>query len=108
MKIVKGDTVLVIAGKDKAKKGVVERTVEATGKVIVGKINMQKKHMKPSRKNPKGGIMEFAAALNSSNVVLVCPKCEKPTRVGYMISAAGKERMCKKCKKAINFVGKKG
>lgn len=101
MKIKKNDTVLVISGKDKGKTAKVEKAFPALGKIAVTGINMRKKHLKPSRKNPKGGVMEFAASINMSNVKLVCPKCNKGTRVGFEIIKDKKERKCKKCREII-------
>ena len=100
--IKKGDEVLVIAGKDKGKKGKVEKVILKKGKVVVAGINILKKHVKPSPKNPAGGIIEFAAPLDVSNVILLCPRCHKPTRIGYKITKDGEKiRVCQKCQGGI-------
>jgi len=101
MNIKKNDEVLIITGKDKGKTGKVERALPKSGKVVVTGINMRKKHLKPSKKNPKGGIMEFPAALNISNVKLICPRCNKPVRVYFEKIKDKKERKCKKCKEIV-------
>ncbi len=101
MKIKKGDTVLVITGKDKGKTGKVEKALPKENKIIVTGINIRKKHVRPSRKYPQGGIIEFPAPLDVSNVMLLCPRCSKPTRVKYRGEKKEKERICAKCGQAI-------
>lgn len=97
-KIKKGDTVLVIAGKDKGKKGKVLSVLTKTERVVVEGVNIVKKHVRPTRKNPKGGIITQEAGIHISNVKLVCPSCAQPTRVGFKIREDGaKVRTCKKC-----------
>ncbi len=81
-----GDTVQVMAGKDRGKRGVVERTVPGTGKIVVKGINVARKHtralqQKGTTKVMQGGIVDFEAPLAYSNVMLVCPQCDKPTRI---------------------------
>ena len=101
MKIKKNDTVLIIAGKDNGKTGKVEKVFPEKGKVIVVGMNMRKKHLKPTKKSPKGGLTEFPGPMNISNVMLLCGKCNKPTRIGYEIIKDKKERKCKKCKEIV-------
>lgn len=101
IKIKKGDKVMVIAGKDKSKTGVVERVFLKTGKIIVKGVNIAKKHVKVSKKNPAGGVVEINMPMPSGKLALVCPSCGKPTRVGWQISGKEKNRVCKKCGKAI-------
>jgi len=101
MKIRKGDKVLVIAGKDRGKVGTVDLVVGKTGELLVSGVNMVTKHAKPSRKNPKGGLMKLPAPLNPAKVMLICPKCDKPTRIGAAIGKVGKERLCIRCKQVI-------
>jgi large subunit ribosomal protein L24 len=97
MKIKKGDEVLVIAGKDKGKKGRVMRVFSAEQKILVEKINYQTAYLRKSQENPKGGISKIEGKLHLSNVKLVCPRSGKPTRVGYSILADGtKQRLAKK------------
>jgi len=98
MKIRKNDEVLIISGRDKGKIGKVEKALPKESKVVVTGINVRKKHLKPSKKNPKGGIMEFPGALDASSVKLICPKCNKPARVYFEKVKDKKERKCRKCK----------
>ena len=99
MSLRKGDTVQVTKGKDRGKKGKVLSVDNASGNVLVEGINRAKKHMKPSQANPQGGIIDWELPIDSSNVMLVCPGCEKPTRVNRSRTPGGKsfERICKKC-----------
>ena len=102
MKIKKNDTVLIIAGRDRNKKGKVIKVFPKKNKIVVEGVNILKKHTRPSKKNPKGGIVEFAAPIDVSNAMLICPHCNKPTRVGKILLKDGtKVRMCKKCREAI-------
>lgn len=96
-KIKKGDNVLVIAGKDRGKQGQVERVLIQESKVIVTGLNLAKHHLKPSRKNPHGGIINIPAPIDASNAMLICPHCGKPVRVAHKINAKTKERVCRKC-----------
>ncbi|MGB9911413.1 MAG: 50S ribosomal protein L24 [Microgenomates group bacterium] len=100
-KIKKGDTVVVLIGKDKGRKGKVEKIFPKEGKVLIPGINIVKKHVKPRKEGEKGGIVEIAKPLAVSKVALVCPKCGKPTRVGFLLTKEGKERICKKCQQAV-------
>lgn len=94
--IKKGDTVMVINGDDKGKKGKVLEVSPKEGKVIVEGLNMVKKHVKPRKMGDPGGIIEAEGALYASKVMVVCPHCNKPTRVGHKILADGtKERVCR-------------
>jgi large subunit ribosomal protein L24 len=100
--IKKGDTVLVISGKDKGKTAKVKRVLPRKQKVVLERINIAKKHTKPSRKNAQGGIMEIEKPINSSNVMLYCPKCAKGVRVGVKrLKDNTKNRFCKKCEEII-------
>lgn len=101
MKIKNGDTVLIISGKDKDKKGKVIKALPEENRIVVEGVNLRKKHTKPRRQGEKGQIVEIAAPLNISNVKLICPKCKKPTRVGYKVAEKNKYRICKKCKQEI-------
>lgn len=96
--IKKNDTVLVVAGVEKGKKGRVIGVDPQRNRVTVEGIRMIKKHLKPSNKYKQGGIIEREAPIHRSNLMLVCPKCEKPTRIGHSILENGdKVRRCKKC-----------
>ncbi len=101
MKIKKGDKVVVLAGKDRGKTGTVTRVLTKKGKVVVAGVNIYKKHLKPSRKTPQGGIIDFNAPMDISNVALICPNCGKKTRVGYRFQNQKKIRICKKCQKPV-------
>ena len=85
MTIRKGDTVKVIAGKDRGKTGKVLRSVPEKSRVVVEKVNMVKKAMRPTQANPQGGISTVEAPIHVSNVMLVCPKCGKGTRVARKV-----------------------
>jgi large subunit ribosomal protein L24 len=101
MRIKKGDLVKKIAGKDRGKQGKVLRVIPAAGKIVVEKINMMKKHVRPKRDGEKGQRVEIAAAFDASNAMVVCPECGKSTRVAYRVSKEKKVRICKKCNKEI-------
>lgn len=103
MHVKKGDTVKVISGKDRGKVGEVKRSIPSTGRVVVEKVNMMKKAMRPTQQNPQGGISTMEAPLDASNVMLVCPSCNEATRVAHKRTEAGKLiRVCKKCGKDID------
>lgn len=93
MNVKKEDLVQVISGKDKGKQGKVLRALPATGKVVVEGVAIVKKATRPTPSNQAGGIVSQEAAIDVSNVALVCPKCGKPTRVGHQDG----KRVCKKC-----------
>ena len=98
LNVKKGDRVKVIAGKDKGKEGEIIRALPKKGRVVVEKVNIVKKAMRPTQANPQGGIMSMEAPLNVSNVMLVCPQCKAATRVGHRFKEDGtKVRVCKKC-----------
>ena len=87
----KGDTVIVVAGKERGKKGKVLRVIPEKGRVVVERINMVQKHQKPTQKIRQGGIIEREGAIHLSNVMLVDPGSNKPTRVGMKALADGKK-----------------
>lgn len=101
MKIRKGDTVLIISGKDRGRKGKVIETFPKRSRVIIEGINLRKKHVRPKRSGEKGQIVERPAPINVSNIKLICSKCGKATRVGYKTEGKKKYRICKKCKGEI-------
>ncbi|MFZ5364214.1 MAG: 50S ribosomal protein L24 [Patescibacteria group bacterium] len=91
-----------MSGKDKGKEGKVLEAFPAEGKITVEGLNLVVKHMRPRRSGEKGQRIQFPAPLRVSNVMLICSKCNKLTRVGYKILENGKKvRMCKKCKEVI-------
>ena len=97
MKIKKGDKVEVLTGKDKGKRGEVLRVYPEKNKVVVEGVAIAKRHVKPNAANQQGGIVEAEPAIDASNVALIDPKTDKPTRVGYLIKEDGtKVRISKK------------
>lgn len=101
MKIKKGDMVKMLAGKDSGKTGKVLQAVPQDKKVVVEGLNIVKKHAKPRRQGEKGQRVEIPRRVQISNVMLVCPKCAKTTRVGYKLLNGKKQRICKKCQGEI-------
>ncbi len=101
MRIKKGDKIQVISGKDNGKQGKVIDVFPSDNKVAVEKINIIKKHLRPKKQGEKGEIVEIAVPMNVSNVILVCPKCSKLTRIEYKINKKEKNRVCKKCSELI-------
>ncbi|HJA30017.1 MAG TPA: 50S ribosomal protein L24 [Candidatus Olsenella pullicola] len=98
MHVKKGDKVVVLSGKDKGKEGTVLVAKPSEGKVIVEGVAIVKKATRPNAQNQQGGIIEKEAAIDASNVMVVCPKCGKPSRMGHAVNAEGKKvRVCKKC-----------
>ena len=96
------DTVVVLSGKDKGKKGKVLQVSPKEGKVIVEGLNIATKHVKPRRQGEQGGIVEAEAAMYACKVQLVCPKCGKATRIAHKILEDGsKARVCKSCNEEI-------
>ncbi|MFA7243745.1 MAG: 50S ribosomal protein L24 [Patescibacteria group bacterium] len=101
MKIKKNDNVLVKVGKDRGKSGIVDSVFATENKLTVKGVHIMKKHVKPSRKNPQGGIIDINKKLDASNVAVICPNCGKSGRVGYSIKNDAKIRICKKCNQSI-------
>lgn len=95
MKVRKNDTVSVIAGKDKGKTGKVLRSIPDSNKVVVDGINVQKKHRKARSAQESSAIVNQAGPIDASNVMVVCPSCGKPTRVGFAFEGEKKIRVCK-------------
>ncbi len=103
MNIKKGDKVKVLSGKDKGKEGVVLRALPQKERVVVEKVNMIKKAMRPTQQNPQGGISTMEAPIHVSNVMVICPECKQATRVNRNRDENGKKvRVCKKCGKNID------
>lgn len=101
MKIKQGDTILVIKGKDKGKKAKVLRGIPSKDMILVESVNMKKVHKRPKKEGEKGQVVEVPYPLDISKVKIVCPKCNKPSRVGYKLEKNTKYRVCKKCKAEI-------
>lgn len=101
MKIKTGDKVLIISGKNRGKSGKVINSFPRSSKIIVEGVNLQKKHVRPKKREEKGQIIEIAVPINVSNAQLICEHCSKIVRVGYKIEGDKKYRICKKCNKAL-------
>ena len=98
MRIRKGDTVKVLSGNDKNKTGEVLEIIPKTQKIVVKGVNIRKKHVKPRKQGEEGGIISVECAIHSAKVNVVCPKCNKATKIGYEVDKDGnKVRVCKKC-----------
>jgi len=101
MKIKKGDNVIVISGKQKGTTGPVTKVFVEDMKVIVTGVNKVKKHVKPSKEQPGGGILEFEKPIKLGNIMLVCESCKKPVKVAIRRENGKKLRICKKCEAVI-------
>ena len=101
MKIKKGDQIIIIAGKDRLKKGKVLQAFPGKGKVLVEGLNLKKKHRKPRKSGEKGEMIQLPSPIDISNVKLICPKCSQAARVGYKLVEEKKFRICKKCRQEI-------
>ncbi len=102
IKLKTNDQVEVLAGKDKGRVGKILRVEPREGKAVVEKINVIKRHTKPSSANQQGGIIEKEAPIHTSNLMLICPKCSKTVRLGKKILEDGtKVRICKKCGESV-------
>lgn len=120
MSIRKNDQVQVITGREKGKRGKVLRVLPKSGRVLVEKVNLVKRHIRPTQKNPQGGVIEKEAPLHYSNVLLLCPTCNRGVRHGVKVDTKGKEpkgkktspkdgklskvRICKRCGEVLNPV----
>ncbi len=103
MHVRKGDTVYVLTGRDRGKRGEVILSIPKRDRVVVEKLNLMKRHQKPSQAFPEGGIVTLEAPMHVSNVMLVCASCDKPTRVGKKFLEDGtKVRYCKRCGATID------
>ncbi|MBI3598657.1 MAG: 50S ribosomal protein L24 [Nitrospirae bacterium] len=100
----KGDLVRVIAGKEKGKEGKVLQVIRESHKVLVEQLNLIKKHTKANSKYPKGGIVEREGVLSISNVMMLCRKCDKPSRVAMKLLSDGKKiRVCRRCGEVLDI-----
>jgi len=107
LNVKKGDTVVVIAGKDKGKTGKVLVAMPAEGSVVVAGVNIIAKHKKPRSANDKGGIIKKENKIDASNVQIICPACGKATRVAHEVKDDKKIRLCKKCGADLDVAVKK-
>ena len=104
MHIKKGDTVMVLSGKERGKKGKVLRILPGKNRAIVEALNFSTRHQRPTQQNPQGGMLQIEAPIQASNLMVICAKCEKPTRVGRRILEDGsKVRVCKKCSEIMDL-----
>lgn len=104
MKIKKGDTVRILVGKDAGREGRVLKVIPEASTVVVDGMNVYKKHMKGDGQKKQSAIIDIAKPMSLSNVMLICPSCRKPSRVGYKITKGKKDRVCKKCGAVIDTV----
>jgi len=100
-KIRKNDQVKILSGKDRGKIGKVLRVMPKNGKIMVEGLNLAKKHNKARRQGEKGQRVSVPAAIDASNVMIICPKCSKPSRMGFKLGKDSKFRVCKKCQSEI-------
>ena len=100
----KNDTVIVVGGKDRGKRGRVLRVLPDRNRVLVEGVNFIKRHTRPNpQKNVKGGVVKREASLHASNVQIVCPECGAPTRIGHQLVGDGRKvRVCRKCDGAVD------
>jgi large subunit ribosomal protein L24 len=101
MKLKKGDNIKVVKGKDKGKTGKIEKIFPKVGKVLVANVNLYKRHLKARSQRQPSEIVTLTKPLMQENVILICPKCHKETRIGYKIEKNTKSRICKRCKGTI-------
>jgi large subunit ribosomal protein L24 len=101
MKLKKGDNVIVTIGKDKGKKGKIEKVFPAEASVQIPGVNLYKRHMKRRDEKNPGGIIEKVRPIAVSKIAIICPACKKQTRVGYMVLKNEKVRICRKCEQKI-------
>jgi large subunit ribosomal protein L24 len=103
VRIRRGDTVMVLAGRERGKRGKVLRVMPVAGRVLVERVNMIKRHQRPTQKLRQGGIIEREGTLHLSNVQVVCTRCDKPSRTGVKILEDGrKTRVCRRCGESID------
>lgn len=101
MKLIKNDEVIVLKGKDKGKRGKIERVYTKENKVLIPGVNLYKKHYKSRMQNKPSEIIEITKPFPVGNVALICPNCKKQTRIGYKMDNKEKVRICKKCNKKV-------
>ena len=101
MKLKKNDEVIIVKGKDKGKKGKIEKVFSKTNMVLIPGVNLYKRHYKSKVQNKPSEIIEITKPYHVGNVTLICPNCHKEARIGYKIENKEKIRICKKCNKKI-------
>lgn len=103
MQIRKNDSVMVIAGKERGKTGKVLRILKDKDAVIIERMNIVKRHTRPRGPQQTGGIVEKEAPIHASNIMILCDKCNAPSRIGHKFLADGKKiRVCRNCKEALD------
>lgn len=101
MKLKKGDTIIVTTGKDKGRKGKIEKILPQEAGIVVAGVNVFKRHMKRRDEKRPGGIIDIVKPIDVAKVALVCPSCGKQTRVGFIVTKSEKVRVCRKCGKKL-------
>jgi large subunit ribosomal protein L24 len=101
MHVKKNDTVFVVSGKDKGKKGKVIGSFPTEGRVLVEGVNMITRHVKPRKSGQQGGLIKQEGAIASSKVMLWCPKCERPVRIRHTMTDESKVRVCARCNETL-------
>jgi large subunit ribosomal protein L24 len=101
VKFRKGDFVLVTVGKDKGKKGKIEKIFPKKRTMLIAGVNMYKRHLKARGQNQPAGIIDIVKPLPLSSITIICPACSLPTRIGWALEAGGKKRICRKCRVPI-------
>ncbi len=97
MKVKKGDEIIITSGRDKGKKGKIEKIYSKQNTVLLPGLNIYKKHTKKKDEQHPGGIIDFSRPVDIANIALICPKCGKQTRIGFLVKGKEKKRICKKC-----------
>ena len=101
IKFKKGDEVIITSGKDKGKKGKIERVITKDMTVVLPGLNVFKRHMKKRNEKNQGGIIDFSRPVKMDNIAIICPKCGKQTRIGFAAKGKDKNRVCRKCDSII-------
>lgn len=101
MKLKKGDEIIITIGKDKGRKGKIEKIFPKDNTLFIPGLNIVKKHMKKRDEKNPGGIIEVSKPIKISNVALICPKCNRQTRVGIKVEGNEKIRICRKCDQSL-------
>ena len=99
-KFKKGDEIIITSGRDKGKKSKIDKVLASENKIIASGINVYKRHKKVSQ-NKAAGIYEITRPIDVAKIAIICPKCSKPTKIGFKIDGKTKQRVCKKCKGSI-------
>lgn len=101
MKLKKGDSVLIISGKDKGRTAKILKSIPKEGEILVEGMNLKSKHIKPKKQGEQGQVVKIPLPIDISNAKFLCPKCGKASRLGYKIEGDKKFRICKKCKSEV-------